>query len=599
MSRSNGPISQVRGVPPQQWQLPADQDAASPQAYGVAAQPVPGRYPQQPGLNPDAGQYQPAPYAQQSQPPGQQYSQGPTPSAPQQGYYQPQQTPSYQPVFDRYAAPPEPTAPSYDPRAQQQRPAPAPAYAPQPQQPSLYDTRMAQAQVPGQRPGPYDQWPQASPAPLPPLAQLQAPSQAAQAQPAQRGYDFSNYAPPIAPPQPIQDYDARDYGAAPAQMPYQGRQPDMQQPLRADDAQWQLNAGFDTGERQQQQVGYDQQGYAADDQGQQLQAAGEQPYDTDDQGEYEDEPPRKSRRGLMMVSALVGAIALGGGMAYGYKTYMKPGEPGKVGSVKAPNSPAKTQPTDAGGMKFPNQSSKLAGRLEDGSAPASATLGAAATAPSSASAAAADPDGVKRVATVVVGRDGSIAPPPAPPMGMVVERPAAPRLPQAQPDLPAAVPPQRTRTAELQPQAAPQPKAPLAVVNQAPGEATPAPPKVVKQAPPKKQPAARDDLASNTAAPAAGAAAPAAKAGGTGGFVAVLASKPSRAEAERANAEFEQKFDVLKGKVFDVQEADLTSQGKGVVYRSVVGPPGSRAFAAGVCSDLKAVGYAGCWATAY
>jgi hypothetical protein len=143
------------------------------------------------------------------------------------------------------------------------------------------------------------------------------------------------------------------------------------------------------------------------------------------------------------------------------------------------------------------------------------------------------------------------------------------------------------------------PRVPTPVVNATPVETLPpaaAPPK--KQAP-KKAAAARDDLVAAggpAVAPVAAVAAP--KASGSG-FVAVLASKPSRAEAEKVNSDLETKFDVLKGKVFDVQEADLTAQGKGVVFRSVVGPPGSRAFAMGVCNDLKAVGYAGCWATQY
>jgi hypothetical protein len=40
----------------------------------------------------------------------------------------------------------------------------------------------------------------------------------------------------------------------------------------------------------------------------------------------------------------------------------------------------------------------------------------------------------------------------------------------------------------------------------------------------------------------------------------------------------------------DVQKADF---GKGVWYRAVVGPPGSREAATSVCRDLQIAGYAG------
>ena len=47
------------------------------------------------------------------------------------------------------------------------------------------------------------------------------------------------------------------------------------------------------------------------------------------------------------------------------------------------------------------------------------------------------------------------------------------------------------------------------------------------------------------------------------------------------------------------QEADLSARGLGTMYRLVVGPPGSRDAAAGVCNQLKTAGYTGCWVTAY
>ena len=86
--------------------------------------------------------------------------------------------------------------------------------------------------------------------------------------------------------------------------------------------------------------------------------------------------------------------------------------------------------------------------------------------------------------------------------------------------------------------------------------------------------------------------------GGTSGYVAVLSSKKSRMDALKAFADIQQKYgDVLASKTPDVQEADLGD--KGLWYRAVVGPPGSRDAASAVCSQLKTAGHAGCWVTAY
>jgi len=85
---------------------------------------------------------------------------------------------------------------------------------------------------------------------------------------------------------------------------------------------------------------------------------------------------------------------------------------------------------------------------------------------------------------------------------------------------------------------------------------------------------------------------------GTSGYVAVLSSKKSRMDALKAFADIQQKYgDVLGSKTPDVQEADLGD--KGLWYRAVVGPPGSREAASAVCSQLKTAGHTACWVTAY
>ena len=140
------------------------------------------------------------------------------------------------------------------------------------------------------------------------------------------------------------------------------------------------------------------------------------------------------------------------------------------------------------------------------------------------------------------------------------------------------------------------------------------PPKAVQQPPVKVASAAKTPLPQATE-PAAPATKPVAKTpvpkktvavdapvapstSGTSGYVAVLSSKTSRMDALKAFADLQQKYgDVLASKTPDVQEANLGD--KGVRYRSVVGPPGSREAASGVCKQLKTAGYADCWVTAY
>jgi hypothetical protein len=85
---------------------------------------------------------------------------------------------------------------------------------------------------------------------------------------------------------------------------------------------------------------------------------------------------------------------------------------------------------------------------------------------------------------------------------------------------------------------------------------------------------------------------------GTSGYVAVLSSQKSRMDALKIFADMQQKYgDVLASKTPDVQEANLGE--KGVWYRAVVGPPGSRDAATSLCSKLKTAGYNGCWVASY
>src|SRR5262249_41938445 len=112
--------------------------------------------------------------------------------------------------------------------------------------------------------------------------------------------------------------------------------------------------------------------------------------------------------------------------------------------------------------------------------------------------------------------------------------------------------------------------------------------------PPARKPAATAKVAPKPKQ----VAAPAPTATASSGFVAVVASKKSRMDALKAFADLQQKYgDVLAAKPPDVQEADLGD--KGIWYRAVVGPPGSREAASSVCNQLKTAGHAACWVAAY
>ena len=91
-------------------------------------------------------------------------------------------------------------------------------------------------------------------------------------------------------------------------------------------------------------------------------------------------------------------------------------------------------------------------------------------------------------------------------------------------------------------------------------------------------------------------------ANGGNGYVAVLASVPvsskSRLAALQRFADMQQKYaSVLQNKTPDIREANLGARGN--YHRLLVGPPGSRAQASALCSQLKSAGHKDCWVTAY
>jgi hypothetical protein len=220
------------------------------------------------------------------------------------------------------------------------------------------------------------------------------------------------------------------------------------------------------------------------------------------------------------------------------------------------------------------------------------------------------------VQTLVVGRDGSIAPPAAPAEptstattvavpGLTVVDGFGGRYPEAVAPPPAQTPAESAKAPPVparqpivvKPPVPSEPKAEVAA-SAPPAAAAPAPAEpaadaaeVAAVAPPQKSEEPKKPAEAASAAASA-----------TNGYVVVLASVPaseqSRLAALKQFADMQQQYGtVLQNKTPDVQEANLGE--KGVYHRLLVGPPGSRGQASALCSELKAAGYKDCWVMAY
>lgn len=465
-----------------------------------------------------------------------------------------------------------------------------PGYAPQFEQ-AFQNHAATRATTPAQPP-PYAQGRQSAPQAYPPQhGYAPPPPQAAQAYP----HPSSGQWPSAAP---TRDYDIGSY-MPPQTRAYPANATLEREPTLND---WGQAAGYaDDAHRQQ---GADDLGFA--------QAAGGEldPAYADEDQDYDYEEAPRRRRPVIVMAALAGAVLVGGGLAYGYKMVVGDGGGGQPPVIKSALEPSKTKPADAGGKQFAHADSKLMGRLGGGSG------GSAAVAASSSDASANDLDssGTRKVATLVVGRDGTIqAPavvaPPAPtatgvpgltvvdalaPQPTVVDPPAAAAPPEAPAASSAAVP-EVVNAAPQKVVVTPPPAAP-----QPPPQSTGSVGDAAEVEPPSPPPAKPKKIAA--AAPVAAETAAAPKATGANGYVAVLASVPtsgtSRMDALKRYADMQQKYaSLLTGKTPDVTEANLGA--KGNYHRLVVGPPSSRDKASTLCTQLKSQGYNDCWVTAY
>jgi hypothetical protein len=318
-------------------------------------------------------------------------------------------------------------------------------------------------------------------------------------------------------------------------------------------------------------------------------------------GYYEDEEPRRGKRWILIAVALVGAIGVGGVLAYTYRSLVAKSRLEAVktdpnAKLRADRRPVQVKLADEAppptriGVPEPPPADEPPGASGDSQGPRSVKvipiLPGAGAQPAAAGASPAAVPGIS-----IYTPPGGSAPPPAqarevqaPPGGRVTlgTKPAPP---------PVQAPPVQAPPVQAPPVQAPPVQAPRVAVAE---EEAP----VVAASPPAKtrKPPAQQIAGLGAPKPPAPPPVPREPSAGGQGFVAVLKSEKSQIDAMKTFADMQQRYpDVLGDKSFDVQEADLSSRNLGTMYRVVVGPPSSHNAATGICSQLKAAGYAGCW----
>ncbi len=530
------------------------------------------------------------------------------------GYHYPQQSPddvtappagaahgsapaTHAPQFDAY----QPQAP--EPLASLQTQVPNfptqnPASEPTPQTANTQTMDFGHGLGAGDAPSAFDEQPNA-PQPAQSFDQgfgYNSPTTAQSAEP--YGYDMGGaYAPAPTP------------GVASQQ--WAEPQVDMTAPAGAHSAPY-GDSGFDPNEYQPPQMAPDNGSLEAVSSAQDYDAH----YSEEDDYDAYDEPPR-GRRSIVVVGALIGAIAVGGGLAYGYKSFLGAGGgadgPAKV--VRSQSSPSKVKPKDPGGRQFAHQGSKVMGRLNG-----------------SGSKAGDSSNGARKVQTYSIGRDGRLTASGGGAAAGAGGAAGGSSSASASNDFADVGVPGVSVVDAFANSATSGARRSVETVNVRPKTTSPsntgakkssAKPIIIAEAKPSKAPARKQPVVKKTTAPAPpksparlGARAGTQTAARTtpkvtprssgsatrNGYVAVLASVPvssqSRVKALSQFATLQQKYAaVLSDKRPDVVEANLGERGR--YHRLLVGPPGSRTAASRICSKLKSAGYSGCWVTAY
>lgn len=312
------------------------------------------------------------------------------------------------------------------------------------------------------------------------------------------------------------------------------------------------------------------------------------------EGEEDYAEPKKSGSKKLMAAVLVGAVVTGGGLAYMYKSQAGGSADGvEPALVAADVRPIKEQPADPGGRDFPNGGKLIYERLGE------ATPSSGEPTRVASSEGGAVESGVPGVTTT--GANGTLeeriqsALRDAKKQGDSPEPPITTAANTADPNLPRTV---RTETygpdgsvqRGAQRRQAPPPAAEA--------EAQPSPfanariATSAREAAPTPQPRPAARVAELT--PPAQPAAPQLSTGGESGMFVQIAARNDQAAAMAAFADLQQKYaGVLGNHSPSVRKVDLGE--KGVWYRLLVGPMGSKPDADKLCEELKAAGMKGCF----
>lgn len=344
-----------------------------------------------------------------------------------------------------------------------------------------------------------------------------------------------------------------------------------------------------------QDQGYDQpdsygnEAYAQDYYSDQAAHYPDQAYEDTDRLDYPPVEKTRSRKGPVAIAAVIGALVLGGGGAYlaSGSSSITGGEPVLI---KANNEPTKVQPQNPGGVEIPNQNkqiyeranqdgaTKVVNREEqpvdvqqavrmNGNAVADATGGTLGTSGKPQQTASLNLGEPKKVRTVTIRPDGTMAgeapaPQPAAPAAMTLP-------PQAQPA------PVQTASAQV-PVAQPKQAASTPVA----APSTPAPKPALAAATPSSTPAPQQVASVQPTAPVAAETTP------TGGFAVQLGTAGSETAAQSVFASFQRKYSDLEGMPSMIRKAEVNGN---TVYRVRVGPM-AKEEASALCSKLQGQG---------
>jgi len=330
--------------------------------------------------------------------------------------------------------------------------------------------------------------------------------------------------------------------------------------------------------QQPQASAYDDGAY-----GQDYYDTGNDPHASAYQDEYETVERPRSRKGMIAIGAVLGAVVLGGGAAFmmsGSQAALGGGEPPLI---TANNDPVKVQPQNPGGVEIPNQNKQIYERTNNPDTkvvnhteqPVDVKQAVRMNASESTGATgAAQPAGLnlgepRKVRTVTIRPDGSTVQPEAGNPGSTAV---------------AAAPPAMTMPAAAQPAPAPAQPKPAAATPAASTTPKPAP---VAAAPSEPAPQEKPQRVAS-AQPAAAAPAPAtpAETVATGGFAVQLGLASSESGAQKALAGFQKKYPELEGQSPLIRKAEVNGN---TIYRVRVGPM-SRDEASTLCSKLQGQG---------